>query len=137
MTFSGQQTRCTHVLAGCSAFWPVNFIFLHKKNRGHVAPLSGPSVTDLYSVQLWKYFDNSAKRAAACQICYEPVEGPSQNKKGNEKAQKKVASVQVESQSDLEKIQHMFQGSPAPPSKIVPHLDITVYFFPTATYSIS
>jgi hypothetical protein len=55
-------------------------------------------------VQLWKYFDNSAKRAAACQICYEPEEGPSQNKKGNEKAQKKVASVQVESQSDLEKI---------------------------------
>jgi hypothetical protein len=33
------------VLAGCSAFWPK----LHKK-RGHVAPLSGPSVTDLYSV---------------------------------------------------------------------------------------
>jgi hypothetical protein len=37
------------VLAGCSAFWPVNCIFLHKKG-GHVAPLSGPSVTDLYSV---------------------------------------------------------------------------------------
>ena len=117
-------------------------------------------------MQLWKYFDNSAKRAAACQSCYEPEEGPSQNKKGNEKAQKKVASVHVESQSGLEKIHSstrvsiktifkmaentvsrvqvsnvlqgsMFQGSPAPPSKLVPHLDITVYFFPTATYSIS
>jgi hypothetical protein len=30
-------------------YWPVNCIFLHKK-CGHVAPLSGPSVTDLYSV---------------------------------------------------------------------------------------
>jgi hypothetical protein len=39
------------VLAGCSAFWPVNCIFLHKKS-GHVAPLSGPSVTDLYSVPI-------------------------------------------------------------------------------------
>jgi hypothetical protein len=39
------------VLADCSAFWPVNCIFLHKKG-GHVAPLSGPSVTDLYSVPL-------------------------------------------------------------------------------------
>ena len=37
------------VLAGCSAFWPVNCIFCIKK-WGHVAPLSGPSVTDLYSV---------------------------------------------------------------------------------------
>jgi hypothetical protein len=43
-------------------------------------------------LQLWKYFDNSAKRAAACicQSCYKPEEGPSQNKKGKEKAQKKV-----------------------------------------------
>jgi hypothetical protein len=41
------------VLAGCSAFWPVNCIFLHKK-CGHVEPLSGPSVTDLYSVPKWK-----------------------------------------------------------------------------------
>jgi hypothetical protein len=37
------------VLAGYFAFWPVNCIYLHKK-RGHVAPLSGTSVTDLYSV---------------------------------------------------------------------------------------
>jgi hypothetical protein len=37
------------VLAGCSAFWPV-------KKRGHVAPLSGPSVTDLYSVLKTKDF---------------------------------------------------------------------------------
>jgi uncharacterized RDD family membrane protein YckC len=37
------------VLAGCSAFWPLNCIFWHKK-RGHVALLSGPSVTDLYSL---------------------------------------------------------------------------------------
>jgi hypothetical protein len=37
------------VLAGCSAFWPVNCIFLHKKTRRR-APLSGPSVTNLYSV---------------------------------------------------------------------------------------
>jgi hypothetical protein len=26
-------------------------------------------------------------------------------------------------------IQHMFQGSPAPPSKLVPHLDITATSF--------
>ena len=30
-------------------FWPATAYFLHKK-RGHIAPLSGPSVTDLYSV---------------------------------------------------------------------------------------
>jgi hypothetical protein len=37
------------VLARGPAFWPVNCILLHKKWR-HVAPLSGPSGTDLYSV---------------------------------------------------------------------------------------
>jgi hypothetical protein len=49
MTFSGQQTRCTGWLLRLLA--SKLHIFAQKK-RGHVAPLSGSSVTDLYYVSM-------------------------------------------------------------------------------------